>query len=198
MSLTLILPIIATTGIANSQTPKESSPNIEVKLIAVKNLIRPGETLKFKVEIWNVGSDDIIIAQNIDVTFGNSTLELFLEVGSTLQGPNMRSVGDKIPESNPDFATTFVTNWLTLNKAHYYGTSVYMDPIDYPQLRKPGRYRVRAEYYSRGISSVAGYNGGYLKQEDTARLPFKAWKGTTNSNFVNVQVRAPMNKTTDK
>jgi len=198
MSFTLLLPIVATTGIANSQTPKESSPNIEVKLIAEKSVIRSGETLKLKVEIWNVGTDDIIIAQNIDATFGNSTLELFLQVGSKLQGPNTHGIGDGIPESSPDFAKTFVTNWLTLNKAHYYGTYVYMDPIDFPQLRKPGRYRVRAEYYSRGISSVPGWNGGYLKQEDIARLPFKAWQGTAYSNFVSIQVNARMKKSTDK
>lgn len=198
MSLTLFLPIVTTTGIAKSQTSKESSPNIEVKLTAEKSVIRPGETLKFKVEIWNVGTDDIIIAQNIDATFGNSTLELFLEVGSTLQGPNMYAVGDSIPEPNPDLAKTFVTNWLTLNKAHYYGTYVYMDPINFPQLRKPGHYRVRAEYYSRGISSVPSWNGGYLKEEDIAKLPFKVWKGTAKSNFVSIQVSAQMKKTTDK
>jgi hypothetical protein len=198
MSFTLLLPTVATTGILTGQMPKESSPDIEVRLSAVQSVIRPGETLKFKVEVWNVGTEDIIIAQNVDATFGNSDLELFLEVGSVLQSSNTRFVADGIPEPNPDFEKTFLTNWLTLNKAHYYGTYVYMDPIEFPQLRKSGHYRVRAEYSSRGISSVSGWNGGYLKQEDIAKLPFKAWKGTVNSNFVNVQVSAPTKKTTDK
>ena len=102
------------------------------------------------------------------------------------------------PDSNPDLATTFVTNWLTLNKAHYYGTYVYMDPGDFPRLRVPGHYRVRAEYSSRGISSVPGWNGAYLKQEDLDKLPFKAWKGTTDSNFVRIQVNPRAKRTIEK
>jgi len=196
--VTLLSPILATKQTGNPRSPGESSPRIEVKLIPEKSVIRPGETLKFKVEIWNVGTDDIIIAQNIDRTFGNSDLELFLEVGSALQGSQMHSVADSIPESNPDFAKTFITNWLTLNKAHCYGTYVYMDPIDFPQLRKPGHYRVRAEYSSRGISSVPGWNGGYLKEEDIAKLPFSAWKGTVNSNFASVHVSGPTKKAIGK
>jgi hypothetical protein len=198
MSFTLLVPIAATTGIANGQAPKKSSPNIEVRLTTVQRVIHPGETLKLKVEIWNVGTEDVIIAQNIDATFGNSTLELFLEVNSALQGPNMLAVGDGIPEPNPDFVKTFVTNWLTLNKSHYYGTYVYMDPTEFPPLRKPGHYRVRAEYSSRGISSVPGWNGGYLKPEDIAKLPFQAWKGTADSNFVSIQVSGNTNKTPNK
>jgi hypothetical protein len=196
--VTLLSPILATAQTGNPGSTGESSPRIEVKLVPDKNVIRPGETLKIKVEIWNVGADDIIIAQNIDATFGNSDLELFLEVGSILQAPIMRSVGDGFPDRNPDLARTFVRNWLTLNKAHYYGTYIYMDPINYPQLRKPGRYRIRAEYSSRGVSSVPGWNGGWLKQEDIDKLPFKAWNGTVNSNFVSVQVSAPTGKGIDK
>jgi len=192
--VTLLSPLLA----IEQTRPGETSPEIEVKLIPEKSGIRPGETLKLKVEIWNVSNDNIIIAQNIDATFGNSDLELFLEVGSALQGSNTHSVGDKLPEPNPGFANTFITNWLTLNKAHYYGTYVYMDPIDFPPLRKPGQYRVRAQYYSRGISSIAGWNGGYLREEDIARLPFRAWKGTINSNFASVHVRAAAKKTADR
>jgi len=66
----------------NPKNPSDSSPKIEVKLIPEKSAISPGETLKLKVEIWNVGADDILIAQNINATFGNSILRLFVKVGS--------------------------------------------------------------------------------------------------------------------
>ena len=99
-------------------------------------------------------------------------------------------VADRIPEPNPDFEKMFVTNWLTLNRGHFYGTYVYMDPIDFPHLRKPGHYRVIAEYNSRGISSTPGWNGGYLKQEDVEKLPFMALKGTISSNTATIQVSA--------
>lgn len=150
-------------------------------------MIRSGERLKLRVELWNVGTNDVIIAQNIRETFGNSELRLFLETDS-LRDNEPIAVADGIPEPNPDFEKTFVTNWLTLNRAHFYGTYVYMDPIEFPRLRKPGHYRVGAEYYSRGISSTAGWNGGYLIQEDVDKLPLPALKGTINSNIVRIQV----------
>ena len=197
--LTILLsPSLRITQTGTTGSTGESFPRIELKLAPEKSSIITGDTLKLKVEIWNTGSDDIIIAQNVDATYGNSDLELFLEVGSTLQGPNLHGVGDGLPDPNPDLAKTFVKNWLTLNKAHFYGTYVYMDPITYPQLRQPGFYRVRAKYYSRGISSVPGWNGGWLKQEDIEKLPFKAWQGSADSNFVSVKVSARTKKKIEK
>jgi len=58
-----------------------------------------------------------------------------------------------------------------------------MDPIEFPQLRKPGIYRIRAEYSSRGISSVPGWNGGWLKQEDVDKLPLKALERNDKFKF---------------
>jgi hypothetical protein len=98
-------------------------------------------------------------------------------------------VADGIPTPNPDFEETFVKNWLTLNGGHFYGTYTYMDPIDFHHLRQPGHYSVRAEYYSRGISSTPPWNGGYLKQEDINRLPFAILKGTFQSNTVKIEVK---------
>ncbi len=192
--ITFLSPILANTQAENPRSTTESAPKIELKIMPEKSVIRAGETLKVKVEIWNVDNDDIIIAQNVDATFGNSDLELFLEVGSKLQGTAMRGVGDGIPDPNPDLAKTFVKNCLILNKSHYYGTVVSMDPIGYPQLRKAGHYRIRAEYSSRGVSAIPGWNGGWLKQEDIDKLSFKDWKGTVNSNFISIQVSMPMKK----
>jgi hypothetical protein len=112
-----------------------------------------------------------------------------------LEGGPIREAGtgmaaDGIPQLDPDFEKTFVTNWLTLNRGHFYGTYVYMDPIEYPHLRKPGQYEIRAEYDSRGISSTPGWNGGYLKQQDVENLPLLALKGTISSNTVKILVSA--------
>jgi hypothetical protein len=191
--LTVLLPVVATLGVGYPTAPANSSPKIEVKLIPDKKAISPGETLKLKVEIWNVGATDILIAQNINATFGNSILRLFVKVGSKREGP-AGPIADSIPEPDPDFEKTFVTNWLTLNNAHYYGTLVEMDPVEFPQLRKAGYYTLGAEYHSRGITSTPGWNGGYLKEEDIDKLPFKAWQGTIDSNLVTIQVRPRTSK----
>jgi hypothetical protein len=169
------------------KTPSETSTTFKLRVIPVQSAIRPGERLKLRVELWNLGTQDVIIAQNLDSTFGNSTLSLVLDGGET-----SGSVADRIPEpGEPDFEKTFVTNWLTLNRNHFYGTYVYMDPIEFPHLRKPGRHEVRAQYISRGISSTPGWNGGYLKQADIDKLPLTAFSGTLTSNTLTIHVRLP-------
>jgi hypothetical protein len=183
----LLWPILASVQTSNPRNSSDSTPRIELKLVPEKATIRPGERLKLRVELWNLGSNDLIVAQHIDSRFGNSELRLFLERGPIREaGTGMAA--DGIPEPDPDFEKTFVTNWLTLNRGHFYGTYVYMDPIEYPHLRKPGQYKVRAEYDSRGISSTPGWNGGYLKQQDVENLPLLALKGTIGSNTVKIQV----------
>lgn len=171
----------------NLRSRAKSTPKIELRLIPEKRAIHPGETLKLRVEVWNVGDSDVIIAQNVDATYGNSELTLILQSGSARE-VSRGIIADSIPEPNPDFEQSFVTNWLTLNRAHFYGTYVHMGPIDFPHLRRPGYYKVSAEYYSRGISSTSGWNGGYLKQEDVDKLPLMDLKGALTSNVVPIQV----------
>jgi len=184
--------VFLSTFFASAQTltqeaASHSSPKLELRLFAAKSTIRPGEQLKLRVELWNVGSNDVIIAQNLDSTFGNSALSLILQTG--LGGESHGSIGDRFPEpGEPDFEETFLTNWLTLNKKHFYGTYVYMDPIDFPHLRKPGRYQVSAQYYSRGISSTPGWNGGFLRQADIDKLPLAVFQGSINSDVVTIRV----------
>ena len=180
----------------SQKTTNHTSPKLELKLIATKPAIQPGEQLKLRVELWNVGTEDVIIAQNLDSTFGNSALDLIL-TGQGV-GESVGAVGDRFPETGePDFEKTFVTNWLTLNKKHFYGTHIYMDPIDFPHLRKPGQYQVSAQYYSRGISSTPGWNGSFLKQADIDKLPLIAFEGAITSNNISIHVATRRNAKKD-
>src|SRR6266852_4481162 len=120
----LLSPILASAQTASPQRSRDSTPKIELKLIPEKATIRPGERLKLRVELWNVGSDTVIIAQDIDARFGNSELQLCLDIGAIREGEGGMAA-DGIPEPNPDFEKTFVTNWLSLNQGHFYGTYVY-------------------------------------------------------------------------
>jgi hypothetical protein len=92
----LLSPIIASVQTSNPRSPSDSTPKIELKLLPVKATIRPGERLKLRVELWNLGTEDVIIAQNLDSTFGNSTLSLVLDAG--FGGETFGSIGDSIPE----------------------------------------------------------------------------------------------------
>jgi len=118
---------------------------------------------------------------------------MYLEVAGHLQGSQIGAAADAIPESKPDVTKTFVTNWLTLPKDHFYGTYIYMDPVAFPQLRKPGHYRIKGEYISGGISPNFAYNAARLNAEDIEKLPFESWAGRIETNFVGVQV-APSSK----
>jgi hypothetical protein len=197
-ALTLLFPIIAAVGTANSSIPQESPQQVELRLTPEKSVIRPGDSLKLKVEIWNVGMNDIIIAQNIGPTYINSELKLYLEMGSEWGGSIWAGAADRIPEPKPDVTKTFVTNWLTLRQNHFYGTIVYMEPKEFPELRKPGHYHVKAEYVSGGISAAFVLNAARLNQEDIEKLPFKAWAGTVYSNLVSIQVSPPTKQDSGK
>src|SRR5262245_27992578 len=88
--------------------PSHPTPKLELRLIAVKPSIRPGEKLKLRVELWNIGAEDVIVTQNLNSTFGNSTLNLFLS--SDRGGQFSGAIGDRIPDDRePDFEQTFVT-----------------------------------------------------------------------------------------
>ncbi len=193
-ALIFLLPVVSTLGVANPSKPEASSPQIELKLTPEKSVIHPDDTLSLRVEIWNVGTEDTFVAQNIENIYFNAVLTLYLETKSGWQGSNQVGAADAIPEAHPDLAKTFVINWLTLRKHYYYGTVIYMDPRNYPPLEKPGHYRVKAQYTSRGISPAFAYNAARLNQEDIEKLPFKAWEGTVDSNVVSIQVRSPMKR----
>ena len=194
--LALFSPVLSTERPANPRNFDEAKPSIALKLVAEKSWVFTGETLKLRAEILNTGDKDVIVAQHIDSRFGNSELTLYLESRSKSEdGVHMSA--DGVPEPDPDFEKTFVTNWLTLSPGHFYGAYVDMDPGEYPMLCSPGSYEVRAEYHSRGISSTPGWNGAYLKQEDVEKLPFVSLKGTLVSNILRIQVRA-RTKTTHK
>jgi len=187
----LVLCTALTIGgqVVDHRPASHQSPRLELRLFAAKPSIRPGERLKLRVELWNVGAEDVIIAQNLGSSFGNSSLSFVL--GSDHGGDSSSAVGDNLPDfTEPDFERTFVTNWLTLNKSHFYGTYVYMDPVYFPHLREPGRYGIQALYLSRGISATPGWNGSFLKQTDIDKLPLATFQGTLTSNEVDIQVTA--------
>lgn len=55
--------------VAGSSRPQGSPPQIEVRLIPEKSVIQPGDRLRLKVEIWNVGFEDVIIPQNLSLIY---------------------------------------------------------------------------------------------------------------------------------
>jgi hypothetical protein len=80
-------PILVTQGWRHPAPPADSSPKIEVRLIPEKSVIRHGETLRFKLEIWNVGADDILIAQKVDAKSGIQSCDSFSKQAQSAKPP---------------------------------------------------------------------------------------------------------------
>jgi hypothetical protein len=91
--------------------------------------------------------------------------------------------------TNPSVLTKY---WIPLPPGHFYGRVVKMYPDSFPKLDKRGRYLLKAEYFCIGFPTEGingrGMNGLELDPEQSARLPFKAWKGKIESNSVRIEV----------
>jgi hypothetical protein len=173
-------------GLQGTQESKAGDASIELKLSVQKKVIRPGGSLEVRVEIWNTGSRDIFVGQNLDSPGSISELSLRLEGGVEPSGETAGVAGDSLRD--PDFVRVLSKYWIPLPPGHFYGRVVKMYPDSFPKLDKRGRYRLRAEYSCIGFPTSGGINGLELDPEQSARLPFKAWKGKIESNSVWIEV----------
>jgi hypothetical protein len=177
-------------GLQGTQESKAGEPSIELRLSVQKKVIRPGGSLEVRVEIWNTGSRDIFVGQNLDSHGSISELSLRLEGGVEPSGETAASAGDSL--NDPNFASVLTKYWIPLPPGHFYGRVVKMYPDSFPKLDKRGSYRLKAEYFCIGFPTEGingrGMNGLELDPEQSARLPFKAWKGKVESNSVRVEV----------
>src|SRR5277367_4287146 len=116
----LLSAMVADVLTANPWGPSDPAPKIELRISPETATVRAGGLLRLRVELWNAGTESVIVAQNVNQTFGNSELRLFLEKGQTVDAsPGM--VADFLPQPYPGFEKTFLSNWLTLDPGHFYG-----------------------------------------------------------------------------
>jgi hypothetical protein len=183
--------ILAPYGIGNSQAPKDENNQVEVKISAKTKAIRVGEALDVQVEIWNVGHKQVFIEKDIYQLCSHSPLSLHLDLGPSLQpGPGQGCAGDCMDDPKASFANRLVERWISLPVGHSYGTVVRMDPDAFPQLRTPGRWRLRGQYKSNGdlSSSLCVFSPTLLDQQMIQKLPYKAWRGEAATNTLWVEV----------
>jgi hypothetical protein len=181
---------LLSSGLQGTQESKAGEASIELRLSVQKKVIRPGGSLEVRVEIWNTGSRDIFVGQNLDRWGSISELSLRLEGGIEPTGPGRASAGDSLHD--PNFVNVLTRYWLPLPPGHFYGRVVKMYPDSFPKLDKRGRYRLKAEYscigFPTGGINGRGMNGFELDPEQSAKLPSKAWKGKIESNSVLIVV----------
>lgn len=178
--------------IGRPQTQDTKHSQIEVRLIPKKKLIKVGEGLEVRVEVWNVGPNPVFIRKDIYELCIPSPLSLLLELGPR---PKIQTVtgcaADCIYSAKDSFAARFAHHWTTLPARSFYGTVVSMRTDSFPQLSRLGRWRLRGTYQSLGglASSVCFDTAPILDNSEQIKgLPYEAWQGSVDTNSVWIEV----------
>lgn len=176
---------------ANSSVTDTGRPEIEVKLSVQKRSIRVGESLEVRVEIWNVGDATIFIKNDIYNPCAPSPLSITLIGRSPLKGAGFGCASDCFDDPKEDFTKVLVRRWTVLPRGNFYGAIIHLHPDFFPQLRTPGRWLLKGQYASDGLSSSACINHIPVDPDKAGNLPYKAWEGRVDTNSVWLDVVRP-------
>jgi|SRR5208282_1612122 len=179
---------ILPSGHRRVQQPNEST-SLSVKVSALEGTVPSGQDPQLRVEIWNEGAGDVFVCKDFErVSWPYCSLTLYVEDASGRRaGPQGGIAADFYHASKQTLSEILLRDWVALRPGHFYGTTVTLHTDVYPQLRKPGVYRISAEYTSAGL--LAGYQGSVASEPgDIARLPATAWEGTVQSAAVVIHV----------
>jgi len=157
-----------------------------------RSTVRSGDVLTFSVTIKNNGSRDVFIPIGLDAV--NQRLVMYLQVGSSLEGPLTHVVADSFVDRVKPFASLLVENWILLKPGYRYGTQAIMDAHNYPALNVPGKYRIKAIYRSSGLRGSPESNPLRGWETEIEKLPFKAWEGQVETKSIWVTVLSPQHK----
>jgi hypothetical protein len=178
VALFCTVPSIAQQNVKNQQSP------IVVELSVKKTTVYPGEMLRLHVAIKNRG--DLPLYIPTDISEVNQRFVLTLRYGSKLEGSGTMVVADGglfAPSQVPPFANLLSMQWIVLDPGMFYGCDIDLYANDLPRLRIPGKYILTGRYASHGFrENLRGF------EEDTGKLPFRAWEGEVETNPVKIVV----------
>jgi hypothetical protein len=189
----LTLGVFQPFALGSPQKQDTKGKQIEVRLVPYKKSIRVGEILEVRVEIWNLGSHPLFIEKAIYEPCGpSSPLSLRLELGPPIKPQEGHGcASDCVYGTKDSFARRLVNRWTSLPAKNFYGTTVAMDPDTFPELKTPGRWRMRGTYKPSGdLSSEMCFDTAPLpdEKEQIKALPYEAWQGETDTNTVWIEV----------
>jgi hypothetical protein len=192
----LLLPCLTAgiSGFATSRGPDKDNKQIEIRISLQSKIVRVGEPLEVRVEVWNVGSEELFIEKDIYEPCVDSPLSFHLNLGPPIRttGHGNGCAADCGDDRKDSFASHLVKLWVPLPVGRFYGTLVRMPPYLYPQLETPGRWRLQGKYSSKGdLPSSRCFFQVPSDPEQTAKLPYKAWHGIEDTNSVWVEVVGP-------
>jgi len=186
--------MLAPHGIREPLPAQGNNRQIEVRISAKSRVIKAGQPLELRVEIRNVGNAELFIEKDIYQPCSHSPLTLSLDLGPPLKPglERLACAADCIDDPKVSFANRLVERWISLPAGHFYGAVVSIDPDFFPELKTPGRWRLRGKYSSGGdLTSSICLSPVPLDRHLTDALPYKAWKGQEETNVVWIRVLSP-------
>lgn len=171
---------------------KRAAEDLEVRISPLKDVIAAGDTLSVRVEISNIGTQDLFICKQfhgVRLVFCN----LDFSFDPSVKAPRRAWAADTFPGEKESFANALVRNWVLIPPKHFYGAIIELNPGSYPELKTVGRYRVAGRYVSSGLLAPLYYNNLLGRSEEVAQLPGKSWQGEVDTNSIVVHVIAKKN-----
>jgi hypothetical protein len=179
-TISLCLAVSPVLGIAGTGQSDRSSSQIELRLTPKTKIVRVGDELEVRAEIWNVGTNDLFIERNIYTRCAHSPLQLSLEGRTPIKddGPGQGCAADCLDDPKQSFADRLTQQWILLPAGNFYGTTIRMNSDSFPQLRTPGKWILQGTYTSDGnLSASFCMNEISLDPQEVKKLSFRAWEG---------------------
>jgi len=166
---------------------------LKVRISPLRSVVHRGETLRLRVEVWNIGDTDLLVCK--DLARGPCALRLSITPLANTKHTGLAS--DCVPYewlTHPptqaaDFTKILLRDWISIPPNHFYGTMVELTPGEYPELLFVGHYRVSGQFHSDGLLESYCYYSLKPFANEVAQLPTKSWQGEAQTNTVDVQVK---------
>jgi hypothetical protein len=187
------------TAVASVLSPQEQTgqgKELEVRISLANPIVAANEALRLRVEIWNLGTRDLLLCQDIFSLSAPCNLRLDFQPLAKVEhegiavdcGP-YEWMPHVPPPKAQDFANILIKDWVSVPPNHFYGATIELEPSSYPELRVAGHYRLRGTYFSGGLLESHCYYELKPFSKEVANLPAKSWQGVAYSNSVAVYVR---------
>jgi len=174
----------------DAREQQNETVKLAIRVSATKESVKSGEPLELEVELWNEGFEDVFVCKNFErLNFPLCSVSLYLESASGRFGPIQSGIAyDYAPSSSATKLSDAVErDWICLRPGHSYGAKITLSPELYPQLLKPGAYKVLAEYSSAGL--LAAYAGTVVADSDgPSKLCGRSWSGKIESRPHNIRI----------
>jgi hypothetical protein len=169
---------------------QQEGAKIAVSTSAARATVSLGEDLELRVELRNIGSHDVYVCKDFAKPFWPLCSLTFLFEGQDGKSGTKTGLAVDFPRwRHWDLSEVLNNDWIALRPGHFYGTLVSLPASSFPQLGKPGRYRILCHYSSGGI--LSGYQGTVTADSSyVASLPAKSWEGQAEATPIFITVVA--------